>query len=133
MNTSNEPHAGNEPGEFERRAAGLLRAGADELDGATRTRLARARAMALEPAARPRGWLDFRYLAPAGATAAAVLATVLFISHGRPDASVNEGAGVALYDLDLLADADALDIAQESDLDFIEWAAAQGERDGTGG
>jgi hypothetical protein len=35
--------------------------------------------------------------------------------------------------MELLADADALDIAQETDLDFIEWAAAQGERDGTGG
>jgi hypothetical protein len=126
MNTSNEPD------EFERRAAGLLRASAEELDGATRSRLARARATALEPAARPRGWFDFRYLAPAGATAAAVLATVLFVSHGRPDV-VNDGTGVALYDLDLLADADALDIAQETDLDFIEWAAAQGERDGTGG
>jgi hypothetical protein len=127
MNTSNEPD------EFEQRAARLLRARADGLDGTTRARLAQARAAALEPAARTRGWLDFRYLAPAGAMAAAVLATVLFVGHGKPDAAVNDGAGAALYDLDLLADADALDIAQEADLDFIEWAAAQGERDGAGG
>src|SRR5262245_31317552 len=120
----------NEPDEFERRAAQLLRASADGLDGATRARMARARATALEPAPSARGWIDFRYLAPAGATAAAVLATVLFIGHGKPDAIVNDGGGTALYDLDLLADADALDIAQETDLDFIEWAAAQGERDG---
>ena len=39
----------------------------------------------------------------------------------------------ALDDMDLLADADAFDIAQESDLDFIEWAAAQGEQDESGG
>jgi hypothetical protein len=121
----------NEPDEFETRVATLLRANADDMDGATRARLARARAAALEPA-RTRNWLDLRYLAPAGATAVAVLATVLVLNHGRPDALVNDGAGVALYDMELLADADALDIAEEADLDFIEWAAAQGEQ-GTGG
>jgi hypothetical protein len=121
-----------EPDEFERRTAALLRASADGVDGATRARLARARAAALEPTVRARHWLDLRVLAPAGATAAAVLATVLVLSHGKPDALVNEGAGVALYDMELLADADALDIAEETDLDFIEWAAAQGEQ-GTGG
>jgi hypothetical protein len=122
----------NEPDEFERRTAAMLRASADGLDGATRARLARARATALEPAAPARNWLDLRYLAPAGATAVAVLATVLVLSHGGPDAIVNDGAGVALYDMELLADADALDIAEETDLDFIEWAAAQGEQ-GSGG
>jgi hypothetical protein len=123
----------NESGEFERRAAALLRASAEGLDGATRARLTRARNAALEPATRPRAWLEFRYLAPAGAMAAAVLATVLMFGNGRPGAPVNEGTGSALYDMDLLADADAFEIAQESDLEFIEWAAAQGELDGTGG
>lgn len=126
-------NTGNGPDEFERRAAGLLRASADGLDGAMRARLARARAAALEPAAPARSWFDLRYLAPAGATAAAVLATVLVLTHGKPDALVNDGAGIALYDMELLADADALDIAGEADLDFIEWAAAQGEQDGAGG
>jgi hypothetical protein len=115
--------------EFEQRAAQLLRTSADELDGATRSRLARARAAALEPAARVSRWFDFRYLAPAGAVAAAVLATVLFIGQGE-SGSVNDSSGTALYDMDLLADTDALDIAQETDLDFIEWAAAQGEQGG---
>lgn len=122
-----------QPGEFERRASQLLRAGAENMDAQTRARLARARAAALEPLPRARGWLEFRYLAPAGAVAAAVLATVLLVGPGRHAAGVNEGAGTALYDLDLLADADAFDIAQESDLEFIEWAAAQGEVDGAGG
>ncbi len=90
-----------------------------------------ARAAALEPAARARNWLDFRYLAPAGAMAAAVLATVLVARPWQAGRTVNEGTGAALYDMELLADADALDIAQETDLDFIEWAAAQGEQ-GTG-
>lgn len=122
----------NEKSEFERRAAELLRTSADGLDGATRGRLARARAAAVDPA-RPRGWLHFRYLAPAGATAAAVLATVLVLGPGKPLAPVNDATGSALYDMELLADADAFDIAQETDLEFIEWAAAQAELDGTGG
>jgi len=127
MNTSNEP------GEFERRAAALLRDSVDNLDGATRARLGRARAAALDPVPKKRGWLDFRYLAPAGAMAAAVLATVLILGPGQQAAPVNETPLSALYDMDLLADADAFEIAQEADLEFIEWAAAQGELDGAGG
>jgi hypothetical protein len=119
----------NEQDGFERRAAQLLRASADEVDGAARSRLARARAAALEPATGSRSWFDFRYLAPAGAVTAAVLATVLFIGQGESN-SVNDSSGTALYDMELLADTDALDIAQETDLDFIEWAAAQGEQGG---
>ena len=123
----------NEHSEFERRAAELLRASADGLDGATRSRLARARAAALEPAARRRGWLEFRYLAPAGAVAGVALAAILLIGPGKPAGPVNDGTGAALYDMDLLSDAEAFDIAQESDLGFIEWAAAQGEQDQAGG
>ena len=53
---------------------------------------------------------------------------------GRPDApgGVNEAAGNALYDLELLADADAFELTQETDLEFIEWAAAMGEQDQAG-
>jgi hypothetical protein len=123
----------DEHGEFERRAAELLRTAADGLDGATRSRLARARAAALEPGARRRGWLEFRYLAPVGAVAGAALAAVLLFGPGKPAAPVNDGTVAAFYDMDLLADAEAFDIAQESDLGFIEWAAAQGEQDESGG
>lgn len=123
----------NEPSEFERRAAALLRDSADNLDGATRARLTRARAEALDPAPRARAWLDFRHLAPAGAMAAAVLATVLILGPDRQAAPVNDAPASALYDMDLLADADAFEIAQEADLEFIEWAAAQVEQDGAGG
>jgi len=126
-------NANHEADEFERRAAGVLRASATCLDGATRARLARARAAALSPVARRRGWLEFRYLAPAGAVTAAVLATVLLFGPGRPVKPVNDTSGSALYDMELLSDADAFDIAQESDLEFIEWAAAQGEQTGKGG
>lgn len=116
--------------QFERRAGELLRAGADELDGATRAKLARARRAALE-AAGPRGWLHFRYLAPAGAMAAALLVTVLLV--GRGEGPVNDAAPGALYDMELLADSEGLDLAEESDLEFIEWAAEIARQEGAGG
>jgi hypothetical protein len=122
-------NTGNEQDGFEKRAGELLRASADGLDGATRARLSRARAAALEPAASQGNGFGLRLLAPAGAMAAAVLATLLFIGRGETGA-VNDSGGAALYDMELLADTDALDIAQETDLDFIEWAAAQGEQGG---
>jgi hypothetical protein len=112
---------------FEQRARALLRDSVQRLDGATRSRLAQARAHAMsQQDARP-GWLHFRYLAPAGAMAAAALVTVLIT--GLKDApGVNEPADDALYDLELLADADALELSQETDLEFIEWAASMGEQ-----
>ncbi len=119
--------------EFERRTREALRASADNVDGATRSRLTQARYAALEhaarePAARP--W--YRY-APAGAVAmAAILATVVYTGrHGGPD-SVNHEAGAAFYDVDLLADNDAYSLSHESDYDFIEWAASMGEQDPAG-
>lgn len=127
----------NEHDEFGKRAGELLRNRVDEIDGATRSRLAQARAAAVEAAARPsRNWLDFRYLAPAGAMASAAVLTVLFVVDGNQPVPVNESTTAALYDLgdmDLLADADGFDLAQETDLEFIEWAAAMGEQEGTGG
>jgi hypothetical protein len=112
---------------FEQRARALLRDSVQRLDGATRSRLAQARARAMsQHDARP-GWLNFRYLAPAGAMAAAVLVAMLFT--GLKDApGVNEPTGNALYDLELLADADAFELSQETDLEFIEWAASMGEQ-----
>lgn len=121
----------NELTDFEKRAQAALRISVEQLDGATRSRLAQARSHALAQR-EARSWFDFRYLAPAGAMAAAVLMSVLYL--GRPDApgGVNEAAGNALYDLELLADADAFELTQETDLEFIEWAAAMGEQDQAG-
>jgi hypothetical protein len=112
---------------FEQRMRALLGDSVQSLDGATRSRLAQARAQAVSQRDARGSWFDFRYLAPAGAMAAGILVAVLFI--GRQDASgVNEPAGNALYDLELLADADAFELSQETDLEFIEWAAAMGEQ-----
>jgi hypothetical protein len=113
---------------FEQRTRALLRDSTGQLDGATRSRLAQARAAALAAHDTRRNWLDFRYLAPAGAMAAALLVTVLFVGRQDAPGGVNETAGSALYDLELLADADAFELTQEGDLEFIEWAAAMGEQ-----
>jgi hypothetical protein len=115
---------------FERRAAELLRESADSLDAATRSRLTQARHAALENISARPAWLNFKVLAPGGAVAAvAVVAMVLW--SGAVHRSAGESGG-AFDDIELLADADAYDISQETDLDFIEWAAAMGEKDVAG-
>src|SRR5690606_28901593 len=106
------------------RAGELLRSDAETLDAATRSRLAQARAAALEGARRERSWLTLRHLAPAGAVAGAALVALLFVGRDAPPGRVNESAPLALYDLELLVDADAWELSQEADLEFIEWAAA---------
>jgi hypothetical protein len=115
--------------EFERRASALLRESADSVDAATRSRLAQARHAALAGRAARPGWLDLRVLAPGGAVAAAALVALL-LWGGMGRNPVDSGTG-ALDDLDLLADSDAYELSQETDLEFIEWAAAMGEEAGT--
>lgn len=116
------------------RAGALLRTSAEDLDGPTRSRLARARASALDQPSHRRGWQTLRHLAPVGAVAGAALVAVLLTSPGNPPpVEVNAATAATLYDLELLADADALELSQEADLDFIEWAAAMAELEGAGG
>lgn len=117
---------------FEKRARELLAASTDTLDAGTRSRLARARAAALAAHESPRGWLTLRQFAPAGAVAAAVVLAVFYMGRLPQTSPVNGGSGLALDDLELLADADALDMSEEPDLEFIEWAAAMSQR-GQGG
>ena len=119
--------------EFGRRSGEMLRASAEELDGHTRSRLSQARAAALAQADSSGSWLSLRYLAPAGAVAGAALVALLLVGRGTPVNDVSEPVPVALYDLELLADADAFALSQETDLDFIEWAAAMAELEGAGG
>ena len=120
-------NADAKPSPFEQRAQSLLRDSVRNLDGATRARLARARATAISSRDAGPRWLRLRYMAPAGAVAAALLMTVLFTAS-RGANSVNDPAASALYDLELLADAESFELSQESDLEFIEWAASMGEQ-----
>jgi len=121
----------NEHGQtpFERRAGELLRDSVDSLDAATRSKLTQARHAALaEISSRP-AWLDLRVLAPGGAVAAAAIVAVLFWGGAARHPAGDTGA---FDDIELLADSDAYEISQETDLDFIEWAAAMGEKDVAG-
>jgi type VI protein secretion system component VasF len=115
--------------EFERNARAVLEQSIARLDGRTRSRLNQARQRAIEAAAtrhRP-GWRSYA-LMPAGAMAAAVLVTVMLwhrapLVHEPPQL---EGHVTAVEDLDLLADAEGLDLMEEWDNSgFYEWAADQ--------
>src|SRR5512139_801100 len=123
---SNEEHDSTP---FERRAAELLRDSADALDAATRSKLTQARHAALANISSRPAWLDLRVLAPGGAVAAAAVVSVLFWSGAADRPAGDTGA---FDDIELLADSDAYEISQETDLDFIEWAAAMGEKDAAG-
>ena len=86
---------------------------ADSLDGEVRSRLARARARALEQT--PRRWPRYgavRWLATAGAMA--LVAVLIWPSTREPVApALNEDA------FELLADADDLELSE--DLEFYAW------------
>jgi hypothetical protein len=120
--------------EFEKRAREVLDEGVARLDGRTRSRLTQARHAALAQLENPaRQWWRL-YLPLGGATAAAVLAVMLW-SGGRSgeEGSPTDGATLALNgnggafeDIDLLADGDAPDFLSEGDdLEFYEWAAGE--------
>lgn len=116
-----------EQSEFERRVRQLLIDSADSLDGRTRSRLTRARNVALQGSTR--SWLRSSRWAPAGAAAMAVVAGVLLLGPRlmNPPAT-NPAAASAFDDIDLLADADGYGISaddQDVDYEFYEWAADQ--------
>lgn len=112
----------NDDSRFETRARELLRDSADNLDGATRSRLTQARHAALAQIgpSNSRHWM--RVALPSGAVAAALLLGLVLWNGAGP-----ETAGAAMDDLELLADAEGYDLSQEPDLGFIEWAAAMGD------
>jgi hypothetical protein len=117
-----QPEGSNsEDAAFVREAGRLLRAGADELDGASRSRLSRARQAAL---ARLDGRRPTSSWRPAWAAAAvAVLAIALGQWLQRTDvpaatAPVATGP-VAGHDMDLLLAGEELEMLQ--DLEFFAW------------
>ena len=112
---------------LERRARALLEESAASVDGRVRSRLTRARHAALAATRHDRArraWLSW---APAGALAAGLLGALVYVRHGHgwlPGGTVPAAEGGA-DDLELLADADALQLAEDAgDYDFYEWAAA---------
>jgi hypothetical protein len=114
--------------EFERNARAVLAESMSRIDGRTRSRLNQARQAALAAVgARHRPWWRSYTLMPAAGAAAALLVAVM-LWHREPVAlepPVLEGQRSAVEDMDLLADAEALDLMEGWDGSFYEWAADQ--------
>ena len=115
--------------EFEQRTRAVLEESLTRIDGRIRSRLNQARHAAVAEAdsrGRP-FWRTFTIFPVAGAVAAALL--VAIVLWPRADWSIGNGevAQPTLEDIDLLADGEALDLIEEWDGAFYEWAVAQSE------
>jgi hypothetical protein len=127
MSPANEPLT-----QFERNVRTVLEEGVSRIDGRTRSRLNQARHAALQAATRQRRplWSRFTLVPAAGALAAAALVAVM-LWHREPQFPEQlEGQRMSVEDMDLLADGENLDLLQEDDGTFYEWAAAQTDASG---
>lgn len=112
--------------ELERRSRAAFDESVGSLDAATRSRLARGRAAALE-GLRYRRLRGSTTWIPAGAAAAAAVVAVM-LWQGERSAPPGESALAAHEDLDLVAGAEDLDMFEE-DGDFYAWAADEAAGD----
>lgn len=112
--------------ELERRSRAAFDGSVGSLDAATRSRLARHRAAALEELRHRRPRWSSTWI-PAGAAAAAAVVGVM-LWQGERAAAPREPALAAFEDLDLVAGAEELDMFEE-DGDFYAWAADEAAGD----
>ncbi len=126
---------------LEVRSRQVLEEGVSRIDAHTRSRLNQARQAAVAAAAQPsflarfHGALSRQVLMPAtGAAAVAALVTVLMMSNGAKHltAAVTDNPASALDVLDLVTDDDAMNLMEDNDGSFYEWAAAQTDSAGQG-
>jgi len=110
---------------FETRTRRAFTDSVERLDGATRSKLAQARARAVEAQTRRDvfAWPSMARLMPAGALAAALLAAVVVWQLSPPPRS--EPALAALSDLDILLGDEELELFE--DLEFYTWLQEQPE------
>jgi hypothetical protein len=116
----------------------VLEEGLTRIDARTRSRLNQARQAAVAAAARPSllarlfGSMPRQALMPAtGAAAAAVLVAAFMLSGGHSlTTTVAENPANALDVLDLVTDDDAMNLMEDNDSSFYEWAAAQSDSPG---
>ena len=116
--------------EFEKQAREVLAESVTRIDSRIRSRLNQARQAAIAEVSRPSRRPRFLFMPAAGAVAAAVLVSMVLWQHPREVLQVNDGGQVAAEDLDLIADGDGLDMVEDSDGAFYEWAAAQADTGG---
>ena len=117
---------------FERTARTLLEESVSRIDGRTRSRLNQARHAALAAVgARRRSWWRGLTLMPAAGVLAALLVAVV-VWHREPasELPILEAQHSEMEDMDLLADSEALELLDEWDGPFYEWATSQSEANG---
>jgi anti-sigma-K factor RskA len=121
MSAVNEPLT-----EFERNARVVLEQSLARVDARTRSRLNQARHAALEAAgARRRAWWRSLTLVPTAGAAAAALLVAVLLWHRQPGGEPAVLEAQHVDDMELLADAEALELLDGWDGPFYEWAAAQ--------
>ena len=127
--TNPDPNDGTD--DFARTASELLRRSAEDLDGATASRLNRARQAALEQL--PQRRRTSRWLVPALSTAAvSALAVGLWLNPGvdRELPVQSSTAALSADDMDLLLADDSLEMFE--DLEFYAWLDAERSDDELG-
>jgi len=107
--------------ELERKTRAAFDASVEAGDAATRSRLARARATALQEL-RHRGLGRATAWLPAGAAAAAIVAALLWQREEAGVPAVQDAA--AFEDLDIVAGGEDFGLLGE-DADFVAWAAQE--------
>ncbi|HEY2275748.1 MAG TPA: hypothetical protein VGH61_09615 [Steroidobacteraceae bacterium] len=122
---------GGSPTEFERNARIVLEESVRRIDARTRSRLNRARHAALAAAGgRRRAWWGSLTLMPAAGAVAAALLVAVVLWHREPAHTTPlalDGQHPAVEDMELLTDNDSIDLMEEWDGSFYEWAAAQSD------
>lgn len=121
MSKAHEPQTDDLTGDLERKATALFDESVERLDARTRSRLTQARNRAvdeLRSGAVRRRWLR----GPAGLAAAMVVGAAVMLWAGMSGNPSLPGA-VPLDDLEIVADADDLELLQ--DVEFYAWLEAK--------
>ncbi|HEY4210088.1 MAG TPA: hypothetical protein VGM84_01295 [Steroidobacteraceae bacterium] len=118
--------------EFEERSSVVLAESLTRIDSRIRSRLNQARQAAVAEVARsgkrPGFLRSFVLMPTAGAIAAAALVAMVLWQHPHSGSgAVGEGSAMTAEDLDLVADGEGLDLMEDLDGSFYEWAADQSE------
>ena len=120
------------PGGLEVRSRLILEESLSRIDAHTRSRLNQARQAAVAAASQPRrlGWLiGPQALMPATGAAAVAVLVAAFMLTGAPrlKTPVVDNPATSFDVLDLVTDDDAMNLMEDNDNSFYEWAAAQSD------
>jgi anti-sigma-K factor RskA len=123
--------------ELEQRASAALQESVTRVNSRVRSRLNQARQAALAQVSTSRRsyWRGPRFMPVTGGLAAAALVALVLTAQFRTDRALpGEGGHAAVEDIELLADTEGLDLIENGDSRFYEWAASESEDgDGTSG